>query len=142
MSKRDIGASVRQRLLNRAYEQGRPFQELLQYFVMERFLYRLSKSQFRDSFILKGALLLTAWRAPQSRPTMDIDLMGRADNDLEHIRSVVQEICGLAVEQDGAEFASEAGRCAAETGKPARVGARTAVGVAQLRQRAAQTRRA
>ena len=107
MSKRDIGASVRQRLLNQAHEQGRPFQELLQYFVMERFLYRLSKSQFRDSFILKGALLLTAWRAPQSRPTMDIDLMGRIDNSLEHIRVVVEEICGLAVEQDGVEFREE-----------------------------------
>ena len=35
---------------------------------------------------------------------MDIDLMGRADNDLEHVRSVVEEICGLAVEQDGVEF--------------------------------------
>ncbi len=33
--------------------------------------------------------------------------MGRADNDLEHIRSVVEEICGLAVEQDGAEFRKE-----------------------------------
>jgi predicted nucleotidyltransferase component of viral defense system len=107
VSKRDIGASVRQRLLNQAHEQGRPFQELLQYFVMERFLYRLSKSQFRDSFILKGALLLTAWRAPQSRPTMDIDLMGRIDNSLEHIRVVVEEICGLAVEQDGVEFRKE-----------------------------------
>src|SRR5216683_3330413 len=74
---------------------------------MERFLYRLSKSQFRDSFILKGALLLTAWRAPQSRPTMDIDLMGRTDNSLEHIRLVVEEICGLAVEQDGVEFREE-----------------------------------
>jgi predicted nucleotidyltransferase component of viral defense system len=74
---------------------------------MERFLYRLSKSQFRDSFILKGALLLTAWRAPQSRPTMDIDLMGRIDNSLEHIRVVVEEICGLVVEQDGVEFREE-----------------------------------
>jgi hypothetical protein len=55
VSKRDIGASVRQRLLNQAHEQGRPFQELLQYFVMERFLYRLSKSQFRDSFIPFGS---------------------------------------------------------------------------------------
>ena len=89
------------------YQRGRPFQELLQYFVMERFLYRLSKSQFRDSFILKGALLLTAWRAPQSRPTMDIDLMGRTDNSREHIRVVVEEICGLAVEQDGVEFREE-----------------------------------
>jgi predicted nucleotidyltransferase component of viral defense system len=107
VSKKDIGASVRQRLLNQAHEQGRPFQELLQYFVMERFLYRLSKSQFRDAFILKGALLLSAWRAPQSRPTMDIDLMGRIDNSLEHIRVVVEEICGLAVEQDGVEFREE-----------------------------------
>jgi predicted nucleotidyltransferase component of viral defense system len=107
VSKRDIGASVRQRLLNQAHEQGRPFQELLQYFVMERFLYRLSKSQFRDSFILKGALLLTAWRAPRTRPTMDIDLMGRTDNGLKHIRSVVEEICGLTVEQDGVEFRKE-----------------------------------
>jgi len=91
VSKRDIGASVRQRLLNQAHEQGRPFQELLQYFVMERFLYRLSKSKFRDSFILKGALLLTAWRAPQSRPTMDIDLMGRTDICLESRIQTVRE---------------------------------------------------
>jgi Nucleotidyl transferase AbiEii toxin, Type IV TA system len=74
VSGRDIGASVRQRLLNKSRTQGRPFQELLQYFAMERFLYRLAKSRYSDRFVLKGALLLTAWRAPQSRPTMDIDL--------------------------------------------------------------------
>ena len=66
---RNIGESVRQRLLNQARAQGRPFQELLQYFAMERFLYRLSRSRFAEQFILKGALLLTAWRAPLSRPT-------------------------------------------------------------------------
>jgi len=38
---------------------------------------------------------------------MDIDLMGRTDNSLEHIRFVVEEICGLAVEQDGVEFKEE-----------------------------------
>lgn len=37
---RDVAASVRQRLLNRARATNRPFQELLQYFAMERFLYR------------------------------------------------------------------------------------------------------
>jgi predicted nucleotidyltransferase component of viral defense system len=104
VSKRDLGASVRQRLLNQARAQERPFQELLQYYAMERFLYRLSKSKFRESFILKGALLLTAWRAPQSRPTMDIDLLGRTESDLKHIRSVVEELCGIAVEKDGVEF--------------------------------------
>ena len=92
MSGRDIGASVRQRLLNKSRTQGRPFQELLQYFAMERFLYRLAKSPYSDRFVLKGALLLTAWRAPQSRPTMDIDLAGQVNNQLDHIKEVVSTV--------------------------------------------------
>lgn len=104
MSKRDLGASVRQRLLDQARAQDRPFQEVLQYFAMERFLYRLAKSPFADRFILKGALLLTAWRAPLSRPTMDIDLAGRTDNALDHVASLVGEVCAIAVEPDGIEF--------------------------------------
>jgi hypothetical protein len=55
VSGRDIGASVRQRLLNKSRTQGRPFQEVLQYFAMERFLYRLAKSPYSDRFVLKGA---------------------------------------------------------------------------------------
>lgn len=104
MSDRDIGASVRQRLLNRARAEGRPFQELLQYFAMERFLYRLAGSRFADRFVLKGALLLMAWRAPVTRPTMDIDLAGKTTNDLEHIRSVVGELCHLSTDPDGLDF--------------------------------------
>jgi predicted nucleotidyltransferase component of viral defense system len=104
VSGRDPGASVRQRLLNRARSEGRPFHELLQYFAMERFLYRLAKSSFVDRFILKGALFLTAWRAPVTRPTIDIDLAGRTSNELDHIRSVVVELCQLNVEPDGLEF--------------------------------------
>jgi hypothetical protein len=49
VSGRDVGASVRQRLLNQSRAQERPFQELLQYFAMERFLYRLSKSKFDEA---------------------------------------------------------------------------------------------
>ena len=56
----NIAASVRQRLLNKARETGRPFNELLQYFAMERFLYRLAKSTPADKFILKGALMFAA----------------------------------------------------------------------------------
>lgn len=104
MSGRDLGASVRQRLLNQSRAQNRPFQELLQYFAMERFLYRLAKSPHADRFILKGALLLTAWRAPASRPTMDIDLAGQTNNQLDHIREVVSAVCGVAVDPDGIEF--------------------------------------
>ena len=104
MSGRDVGASVRQRLLNQSRAQGRPFQELLQYFAMERFLYRLSLSPFSERFVLKGALLLTAWRAPLSRPTMDIDLAGRTSNALDHIAEFVRAICDVFAEPDGIEF--------------------------------------
>ena len=104
MSGRDISASVRQRLLNRARAEGRPFQELLQYFAMERFLYRLAKSAFVDHFVLKGALLLTAWKAPVTRPTMDIDLAGRTSNEPVHVHSVIAELCQLVTDPDGVEF--------------------------------------
>jgi len=100
----DIGASVRQRLLNKSRTQGRPFQELLQYFAMERSLYRLAKSPYSERFVLKGALLLTAWRAPQSRPTMDIDLEGQLNNQLGHIKEVVATVCEVDVEPDGIAF--------------------------------------
>ena len=73
---KNIGASIRQRLLTKARETNRPFSELLQYFAMERFLYRLSKSSYAGHFILKGALMLTVWKAPLTRPTMDIDFLG------------------------------------------------------------------
>lgn len=101
---KNISASVRQRLLNKARETGRPFNELLQYFAMERFLYRLSKSHYVDNFVLKGALMLTVWKAPLSRPTIDIDLLGRIDNSIETIVEVTKEICRQEVEPDGIAF--------------------------------------
>ena len=48
---RNIPASVHQRLLNRAKDDRRPFNELLQYYAMERFLYRLSRSAHANRFI-------------------------------------------------------------------------------------------
>ncbi len=107
MSGPDLGASVRQRLLNQARSEGRPFQELLQYFAMERFLYRLAQSRFADRFILKGALLLTAWEAPVSRPTIDIDLAARTNNNLNHIRAFMVELCRVETPQDGITFQAE-----------------------------------
>ena len=78
----NISASVRQRLLNRARSDKRPFNELLQHYAMERFLYRLSQSAYATQFVLKGALMLSAWRSPSLRPTMDIDRLGQTSNKL------------------------------------------------------------
>ena len=104
---RDVAASIRQRLLNESKRQDRPFQELLQYFAMERFLYRLSLHPLADRFILKGALLMTAWRAAQSRPTVDIDLSARTSNDLDHVRGWIEELCTFIVDEDGIHFDPE-----------------------------------
>jgi predicted nucleotidyltransferase component of viral defense system len=107
MSKREvinIEHSVHQRLLNKARQEKRPFDELLQHFAMERFLYRLYKSRFRDRFILKGALLLTLWKVPITRPTKDIDFLGMTDNNVVTILKIVKEICRTEVERDGIEF--------------------------------------
>ena len=97
-------ASVHQRLLNKAKESSRPFNELLQHFAIERFIYRLSKSPHADRFILKGALMFSAWGGSASRPTMDIDLLGRIDNSLEVIVTAMKDACGVNVEADGMSF--------------------------------------
>ena len=49
----------------------------------------VSARKYWHRFALKGALLLIAWRAPQSPLTMDIDLEGRVSNQLDHIKQVV-----------------------------------------------------
>lgn len=101
---KNMAASVRQRLLNKARETNRPFNELLQYFVMERFLYRLSKSPHAQKFVLKSGLMLTVWEAPISRPTMDIDLLGRTDNSIDAMIAVAKDVCLQDVEPDGLAF--------------------------------------
>ena len=70
-----MAASVRARLQANAKKTGRPLQEVLQYFAMERFLFRLSVSPCANKLVLKGGLMLTAWRAPSTRPTKDIDFL-------------------------------------------------------------------
>ena len=104
---KNIAASIRQKLLNNANETGRPFQEVLQYFAMERFLYRLSRSPHADKFVLKGALMFTAWGAPSTRPTKDIDFLARMSNSVEAIVAVMREVCVQEVEPDGLVFDAE-----------------------------------
>lgn len=103
MSK-NLPASVRQLLTNKAKATNRPFQELLQYFAMERFLYRLAQSPHAGKFILKGALMFTAWGGPLSGPTKDIDLLARMDNAVEAVVALMREVCSQAVEPDGLVF--------------------------------------
>jgi hypothetical protein len=96
--------SIHARLKNQARETGRPFAELLELFAVERFLHRLGRSEHRERFILKGALLMRHWLGVHSRPTRDIDLLGPVNLDAEGLRAVLREILQVAVEGDGIEF--------------------------------------
>ncbi len=101
---KNIAASVHQRLLNNARASSRPFNEILQQFAIERFMYRLSKGPYAQKFILKGALMFSAWTGSMSRPTMDIDLLGKIDNSLDMMVAVVEDTCEIEVESDGIVF--------------------------------------
>jgi predicted nucleotidyltransferase component of viral defense system len=94
-SSKNVAASVHQRLLNVAKETGRPFNEVLQYFAMERLLYRLSCSTHKDSFVLKGALLFRVWDVPDSRATRDIDFLAFLDNSPENLEAVFRDVCTI-----------------------------------------------
>jgi len=65
----NLPASLRARLKNRAEALGLDFNQVLQYYAMERFLYRLSKSGWADRLIVKGAAMLRVWEGAVARPT-------------------------------------------------------------------------
>ena len=101
---RNVAASVRARLANEAKRSHRPFQEVLQYYGLERFLYRFSRSPYREHFYLKGALMFRVWDTPASRPTRDIDFLGFVENEIATMEEIVRAVCGVAVEDDGLRF--------------------------------------
>lgn len=100
----NLAHSVHQRLLQQAKASDKPFNELLQNYAMERFLYRLGRSPHRDRFVLKGALMLRAWASPLSRPTLDIDLSAKQSMDGVALAAMVRDCIGVSVEDDGLGF--------------------------------------
>ena len=101
---RNIGASVRARLHDRARAERSDFQILLTRYALERLLYRLSVSPHRDRFILKGAMLFVTWVADPFRPTRDLDLLGQGPNDAEAIAKTFRAIFAQPVADDGVTF--------------------------------------
>lgn len=87
------GGSAYLALRREALARQRPTEELLQLYVLEGFLSRLTTSAFRDTFVLKGGVLLAAMDS--RRPTRDVDLAARdlsndAESVLEAIRAIVE----------------------------------------------------
>ena len=106
--KRDLPASVAARLLNRAKQTGDVYQTLLTSFCFERFLYRLGKSEVRERFVLKGAMLLRLWSDQPYRATRDLDLLRKGDGSFEAIRADLRTICAVPVQPDAVSFDADA----------------------------------
>ena len=107
---RNLAASVRQRLMNVARSQKEDFQLILTRYALERLLYRLSQSEYRDVFVLKGAMLFQLWGDQPHRPTRDLDLLGRGENSIPRFERIFREVCDLAVEEDGLVFNAQSVR--------------------------------
>jgi hypothetical protein len=103
MSVRNIGASIRDRLLNKARAEKLDYNLLLTRYALERLLYRLSISPHRDQFLLKGALLFDLWFDVPHRPTHDADFLGFGSAEIPHVEEIFRELCCIEVE-DGIEF--------------------------------------
>ena len=100
---RNVGASVRQRLLNLAHARGQPMELLLTRYALERLLHRLSLSPHRERFVLKGAMLLATWFDEPHRATRDVDLLGFGDAADDALLGTFREIMAVEVD-DGVSF--------------------------------------
>ena len=102
-----MGESVRARLTNEARRTQTDFQLVVRRYFFERFLARLSGSEVRSHFILKGAMLLQVWSDNPYRATTDLDLLRRGPTDLDSIRSDLVSVLTTKIDDDGVSFDHE-----------------------------------
>ena len=106
---KNIGASVRARLLCIARQREQTFDIVLTRYAIERLLYRLAQSPHAHRFVLKGAMLLMAWFDEPFRGSRDLDLLGRGDPDPQSVLEDFREILGME-HRDGVRFDADRAR--------------------------------
>lgn len=106
--KKNYGKSVRARLINLMNETGYKYMYLLARYFNERLLYRVSASQYKNNFLLKGGSLLYALNGLEARPTVDVDFMAdRISRDRENLMKVFKQIIAISCDEDGVQFDTE-----------------------------------
>ena len=90
------GEKLKNKKKKRAKEIGAQPQELMQMYFFERLLYRISISQYKFNFILKGGLLLSAIIGDERRTTSDMDTMIKGiDIESDELLKIIQEIINI-----------------------------------------------
>jgi predicted nucleotidyltransferase component of viral defense system len=89
------------RIKNLALRNNIPAQAVLQNFMLERLLERISVSAHKDKFVLKGGMLIASLVGIDSRTTMDMDatVLGFPLSD-ESLRSALSDICAVQLDDD------------------------------------------
>lgn len=100
----NLAASVRARLERISRESGEDFQLVVTQYVIERTLFRLSRSRFAHRFVLKGAQLFALWVGRTHRPTRDLDLLGTGDPSPQALGEIFREVCAMQIDPDGLAF--------------------------------------
>ncbi len=100
---KDVAASVRQRLLNLSRNKGQVFDVVLVTYGLERLIYRLSISDHKNNFILKGGMLVTLWTEDENRVTRDADFLAHGESTAAHLKTVFTEVMNIQVD-DGIVF--------------------------------------
>lgn len=93
--------SLKGRINNYAKKNSIAAQVVLQNYMFERFLERLSKSEYQDKFVIKGGMLVAAIVGLDTRSTMDLDTTLRDLSLTEfEIRQAIQSICGMSLNDE------------------------------------------
>lgn len=100
---KDMAVSARARLTAKARERKEDAQLLMTRYAIERLLWRLSVSPYRQLFVLKGAMLFSLWAPTPYRATGDLDLLGFGNNDPEQVAGLFREVMAIAAD-DGILF--------------------------------------
>ena len=104
---KDPAASIRQRLYNHARQHEDDFGRVLGRYAIERLLFRLSRTEAAERYVLKGAMLFVTWPQHAFRPTGDLDLLGEGDPDPAALTELFTRICQVEVPEDGIVFDPE-----------------------------------
>lgn len=99
---KNIAASIHAKLTNKAKANKLDVNILRTRYALERFLYRLSLSDYKEKFTLKGAMLFLLWSDENFRPTKDSDFLLTGDSSIKHVEKMIKEICDVPFPEDDA----------------------------------------
>ena len=96
-----IGKQLKDRLKNYANEKEVDFNAVLRLYIYERFIERLSKSRYKDNFVIKGGFYLSTLFGLENRTTMDIDTEFKNNDFTEDtIVEMINEIINIDLNDD------------------------------------------